>query len=113
MVSLAGIFTIQLAHTQKAEAAVYGFCGNVLLGPQGGGNGQTWCRVGMVGTYQAYAWGEHSVCVEVQPWGGTACSSGTNGVYSGQTPPGSEIGWPTIFNNVNISQHASGVYLTH
>lgn len=112
ILSLAGAFTIQLAHTEKADAAVFGFCGNVLLGPYNGSGGQSWCQVGVVTTYQAYAWGEHSVCVEVQPWGGRACSSGTNGVYSGETPPGNEWGYPTLQNNTNTNQHASGVYLT-
>ena len=117
--SLAGVFALQLAQTATADAeglspdATVGFCGNVLLGPQGGGGAQTWCQVGMVGTYQAYAWGEHSVCVGIPPLEENyRCSSGTNGVYSGELPASYEYGYPTIHNNVNINNHASGIYLT-
>jgi uncharacterized membrane protein len=112
---IAAAISVSLARTEKAEAGVVGFCGNVLLGPMNGSGGQSWCYTGsgsVVATYQAYAWEEHSVCVNIPPWTVTACSSGTNGVYSGQLPPGNELGTPNIWNNTNTTQYASGVYFT-
>jgi hypothetical protein len=113
--SLAGAFAVQLAHTQKADAATIGFCGNVQLGPMNGSGGQSWCQVGLISSvYQAYAWGEHSVCVNIAPWSVRACSSGTNGVYSGQLVGGpNEWGYPTLENNTNTNNYSSGVYFTH
>ena len=114
VIGFVGVLGVQLANTSKADAASVGFCGNVLLGPLPGGSGQTWCQVGIIyGAYQAYGWGEHSVCVELPPLGSRACSSGTNGVYSGTAPAGLEYGYPTIKNNTGTAQYASGIYLTH
>lgn len=122
LIAVVLLTSIQLGSATQAAAdvvvpdAVVGFCGNVALGPLPGGSGQTWCQAGGVygGLYQAYAWGEHSVCVEIQPWTNTrACSTGTNGVYSGLTPAGLEYGFPTIQNNTATVNHASGIYLTH
>jgi hypothetical protein len=104
---------VQLAQTPNADANVIGFCGNVQLGPMNGSGKQSWCYNGTeADPYQAYAWGEHSVCVNLPPWSVTACSSGTNGVYSGELARGDEIAQPEIWNNTNTTQYASGVYLT-
>jgi hypothetical protein len=112
--ALAGTVGLALTETSGADAAVIGFCGNVALGPMSGsGPGLAWCQHELVANYQAYAWGEHSVCVEDQPYGSRACSTGTNGVYSGEVPPEVGVGAPTIHNNTNTVNHASGVYLTH
>jgi hypothetical protein len=125
--TLGAAFAVLLAQSGNATAGVaspaatVGFCGNVQLGAlDGSGGGQTWCNGPLVesGLYQVYGYGEHSVCVEAAPWNGTrACSSGTNGVYSGEVPglpeTGVQYGTPFIQNNTNTVQHASGIYLTH
>jgi hypothetical protein len=119
LASFVGVFLVQ-SYLSNANAevaspdATVGFCGNVLLGPQGGGGAQTWCQAGFIeaGLYQAYAYGEHSVCVEIEEWNTRRCSTGTEGVYSGETPAGHEYGTPTIQNNTNTNNHASGIYLT-
>jgi hypothetical protein len=109
--ALAGIVGLGLTETSGADAATIGFCGNVALAPMGGSG--NYCQHELVANYQAYAWGEHSVCVEDQPFGSRACSTGTNGVYSGEVPPSVGVGAPTIDNNTNTVNYVSGIYLTH
>lgn len=110
--ALAGIVGLGLTETSGADAATIGFCGNVALSPMRVG-APSFCQHEMVTNYQVYGWGEHSVCVEDQPFGSRACSTGTNGVYSGEVPPSVGVGMPTIQNNTETVNYASGVYLTH
>lgn len=100
---------VQFGHAPKAEAAVYSFCQNDQLGPNG------YCDTGQtVPVYQAYAYGEHSVCIDIRPWSGLRrCSSGTNGVYSGVVTPETELGTPWIENNVATTNVVHGNYFTH
>jgi hypothetical protein len=105
-----GFFAIQMSHASQANAAIYGFCENVLLG--GGG----YCTTpNYVNLYQAYAWGDdHSVCVDVREWQVRHCSSGPEvGVYSGVVPAPYEAGIPIIENNAAGNNYVHGLYLTH
>lgn len=102
------VLAIQLAHTQGANAAVYGYCENVHLG--GGGT----CQEGIVrNTYQAYAWGDqHSVCVGLAPLSWTqACSGGPGqGVYSGIAEYTGY--YPYVANNAAGDNWVHGVFFT-
>lgn len=109
LAAFAGALGVQLSQTPEADAAVIGFCGNAYLYV----NSANFCQGGQVeGAYEVYGWGEHSVCVELQPWSARHCSTGTNGVYSGEVPAADYYGVPTIGNNANVNQYVSAVYLT-
>lgn len=110
--SFVGLFGLQLGRASDADAAVVGFCGNVLLRPVSVGS-SAFCQTGYISNvYEVYGWGEHSVCVELQPWTATHCSTGTNGVYSGEPPAGDDFGWPTIKNHTETNNYASALYFT-
>jgi hypothetical protein len=109
--SLAGmmcVIAMLFGGVPKANAEVYGFCENVLLGQNG------YCGGPATGMYQDYGWGDqHSVCVDIRPWPGVRrCSSGAGaGVYSGEISKGTG-GTPWIENNAPGENYVHGIYLT-